>query len=67
MNNDRICTGDFVLDEAAKQWLSHHKSCLARQRSDQELVAKYYKSMDDLYKYAKEVKNRIMWPHKKLL
>lgn len=54
--NGRLCTGDFVLDEAAKQWLSHHKSCLARQKTNQNLIEKYYKSMDELYKHAKEVK-----------
>ena len=55
-NNWRPNAGDFVLSDLSKQWLDQHKNRLARLRSNPRLVAGYYKAMDDLYKFAFEVK-----------
>ena len=48
--------GDFILDEAAQQWLDNLKDRLARQRGDQQTVERCYRAIDDLHKFALEVK-----------
>ena len=54
--NNRMHPGDFILDEAAQQWLDNLKDRLARQRGDQQTVERCYRAMDDLHKFALEVK-----------
>ena len=55
MNPLQMTAGDFVLDNAAKLWLEHHKESLARLRTNPELVENLYKELDNLYRLAQEV------------
>lgn len=48
--------GNFILDEASRQWLNNLRDRLARQRANQQTVEQCFGAMDDLYKLAFEVK-----------
>lgn len=62
MNRIGNNSGDFVMEETSKEWLANHKERIERERQNPQLIQNYYKALDDLYRFAKHVSQK-MWPH----